>query len=212
MKKAWTVAMLTVVLAVSVTVFGLFVADKLHTQEFVVNNVTVRVTYPTQFHFDDKMQFENGVFCGLPAQIVAQLRQYCPDTIFSYQKNMDAKRCYIEVSGHLESQTINQWLIQHFDIKADTIDSVAYVLDLHDAVDYTDGSYMLCTSELLVQNIRKICNIPVKPLHEAPDRVYKVPNLATKHNVEEMAELLRDKCQIELAQSDTASICLIRYH
>lgn len=209
MKKAWTVAMLTVVLAVSVAVFGLFVADKMHTQEFVVNNATVRVTYPTQFHFEE---FENGVFCGLPAQIVAQLRQYCPDTIFSYQKNMDAKRCYIEVSGHLESQTINQWLIQHFDIKADTIDSVAYVLDLHDAVDYTDGSYMLCTSELLVQNIRKICNIPVKPLHEAPDRVYKVPNLATKHNVEEMAELLRDKCQIELAQSDTASICLIRYH
>lgn len=211
MKKAWTVAMLTVVLAVSVAVFGLFVADKMHTQEFVVNNATVRVTYPTRFHVKDKVQLEDGLCCGLPAQIVTQLRQYCPDTIFSYQKNTDAKRCYIEVSGNLEPQTINQWITQHFDIKADTIDSVAYVLDLHDAVDYTDGSYMLCTSELLVQNIRKICNIPVKPLHEAPDRVYKVPNLATKHNVEEMTELLRDKCQIELAQSD-ASICLIRYH
>ena len=160
MKKAWTVAMLTVVLAVSVAVFGLFVADKMHTQEFVVNNATVRVTYPTRFHVKDKVQLEDGLYCGLPAQIVTQLRQYCPDTIFSYQKNTDAKRCYIEVSGNLEPQTINQWITQHFDIKADTIDSVAYVLDLHDAVDYTDGSYMLCTSELLVQNIRKICNIP----------------------------------------------------
>lgn len=200
-----------IVLTFSAFLLGLYIVEKSHTQEFEINNSTICVTYPTRLHIKNKVQSENGLYCGFPTQIAMELQGFLADTIFDYLKEAKTKRCFIKVFGNVESQEICRWIVQYFDIKADTLDIPTYVLDLHNAIDYVEGSFMLCTSDLLAHNIRQICKIPVKPLYEVPNRVYKVPNLSTKHNPEEMAELLRSKCQIELAQSDTTSICLIRY-